>query len=167
MQQNIIFRIISILLIVIFSWMLTVHTYSRSISDHLADVFVFSELSNIEREILATDGIMRTAKKGEYLIKTGDIIDKLFVVISGETAIYARGHHLVTLEGQQIFGEAHLIDRIPANADVLTTMDSEIIELKIDNFIKAMDSHPELGYKVLSKIAIILSRRIRDMNIKY
>lgn len=100
-----------------------------ALSDALARVQILAELTDSERNTLKSAAALRRAKAGERITEKGQALEKIFVVMEGQTEVWAEGSLVATLSGQSIIGETEFLDKLPVFADVIVKEDSELIEL--------------------------------------
>ncbi len=102
--------------------------------------------------------------KGEVIVKEGTRDGRLFVIISGEVAVYkdlgSAGESLLRSMGAgTYFGEMALIDDYVRTASVVAKEDTEVLSLEQWNFRDEIRKYPSVAIELLQT----LSRRIRAM----
>ena len=72
----------------------------------LTDVDLFSDLSEEQFDLLASN--MREVKlpPGSLITEEGDISDKFFVILAGAVTVHRDGHHVTDLLAGDFFGES-------------------------------------------------------------
>lgn len=92
----------------------------------LADVDLFADLSEEEREEVA--GIMRLARVpvGNVLTAEGDASSKFFVILEGAMTVHRNGRHVADLGPGDVVGEMGTLALHPRNATVIATLPSAI-----------------------------------------
>ena len=59
-------------------------------------------------------------------------------------------------------GEMSILDELPYSATAIATEDTTVVLITKNNFDDMTEKHPELGLKVMRKIAKLLSLRLRQ-----
>jgi CRP-like cAMP-binding protein len=91
------------------------------------------------------------------------------LLIQGGVEIYkadAGGwlRELVTITRGNTIGEMSIIDHEPRSATCITKEDSLVLILSRQNYEKVLKEHPTLAVQLLSRIAKLLSQRLRTQN---
>ena len=114
-------------------------------------------------------------KANEVIFREGDKGRDVYVVLSGLVRVVGA----VELEGQRkissgffelgsgaIFGELALIDRRPRSATVMAVGDCELAVINGEALLRFFDSHPDIGYKVMTELMAVMTERLRKTNSK-
>ena len=85
----------------------------------------------------------------EYLFHKGDKGDSLFVINAGLVKVVtedAQGSEVVLNQvgTGEIIGEMALLDNEPRSAGVVALNDTEVLELKRDDFMKVLKQQPDI-----------------------
>ena len=139
---------------------------ASALSKALAQVKLFAQLTDVEREALKAAATLRRGKAGERIIEQGTALDRMFIILEGPAEVRVKGEHLVTLSGQSLVGEVEFLDMLPASADVVLLKETDLIELSCAALTGLMQKHPRLGYVLMREIATIEARRLRNTNPK-
>jgi CRP-like cAMP-binding protein len=99
--------------------------------------------SRMALERLARAANEVTMPAGSVVIREGDDPDALWVLVSGEVAVNARGEsgharRLRTMGPESYFGEIGLLRRIPRTATVRTLEESRLLRIDGNDFIDAV-----------------------------
>ena len=95
-----------------------------------------------------------------FLVKQGTIrISKMFAEGDEKT--------LVVLGPEDIFGEMAVVDGLPRSATARVAEDAELISLKKSDFEKLGREDAALALKLLTNIARVFSKRVREANDEY
>ena len=137
-----------------------------ALSKALAQVKLFAELTDAERNSLKAAATLRRGKAGERIIQQGTALDRIFIILEGQAEVRINGKHFVTLSGQPLVGEIEFLDMLPASADVLLLKETDLIELNYAALTGLMEKQPRLGYVLMREIARIEARRLRDTHQK-
>jgi CRP/FNR family transcriptional regulator, cyclic AMP receptor protein len=132
----------------------------------LAQVKLFADLTDAERDALKSAVTLRRGRAGECIIEQGKTTDRMIIILEGEAEVWINGRHIVTLSGQSLVGEIGFLDSLPASADVVLHKETDLIELNNAALTALMEKQPRLGYVLMREIARIEARRLRDSNPK-
>ena len=131
--------------------------------DTLARVPLFSDLNKKELQTLAKSCHERKYSAGSTLVRQGDTGVGLYVITSGHVRITQTNNPdraelvLNTLGPGDVMGEMALLDDLPRSATATAIDDVTALLLPVWEFRTTVQSHPEIGLKLLS----VLSRRLR------
>lgn len=137
------------------------------LSGALGRTGLFAGLTGAERVALKPAAVLRHCREGERIIEQGKPLDRMFIVLDGQAEVRVDGKVVATLPEQSLVGETEFLDPIPAGADVVALKESSLIELNNAALTRLMKRHPRLGYVLMSEIAKIEARRLRDMDRKF
>ncbi len=131
------------------------------LSKALSQVKLFAGLTDAERESLAEVATMRRGKAGERIIRQGETLDRMFIILEGEAEIWIDGKKAVSVPAQSLVGEIEFLDGLPATADVLLLKETDLVELNYAALNGLMENQPRLGYLLMREIAKIEAQRLR------
>lgn len=128
--------------------------------------FDADELKRIERAC-----VWRKCKSGDQILTRDSLSRDIIFVISGEVRIVnfsltGREVAYAEVKGGGYFGELAAIDGEPRSANVVAHLDCLIATLSPAAFRQVIASHPEVGIRVLEKLARIIricDDRIMDL----
>lgn len=109
----------------------------------------------------------RTVQAGEILWKEGDPCDYMAFVVSGRVEVKKQtefeGKHVVVglFSKGSIIGALCILDNSPRAVTAVALEDGTILTMSRDNFEKLMNSHPELGAKLMKGMLLSTSVRLR------
>ncbi len=105
-----------------------------------------------------------TFKAGEIIISEGDQGDTAFYVVDGTVEVEigqgAKAKTVGTLSTGEVFGEMCLIEPGPRSATVKAVTDVECLATSYEEFIAAIEDHPERAVGFMKTLV----RRLRQMN---
>jgi sigma-B regulation protein RsbU (phosphoserine phosphatase) len=118
---------------------------------------MFAQLPEAALGQLANDVEVRQLAKDEVLIKRDDPATSLFFIRAGWVKVVMAGpedKELVfnQLGPGQMIGETSLLDRAPRSITVVAISPVQVIELKYDPFLAALEQHPALALAFIGKI---------------
>jgi CRP/FNR family transcriptional regulator, cyclic AMP receptor protein len=135
-------------------------------SAQVAESYRFASIRATVSRILSWEGLMQTVafKAGETIISEGDEGDTAFFIVAGSVEVSigrgARARMLGALTTGEVFGEMCLIDPGPRSATVTAATDVECLAASYEEFIDAIENHPERAVGFMKTLV----RRLRQMN---
>lgn len=119
-----------------------------------------------EVELLARYMQAHSASRGTTIFAEGDPSRYLVLVIKGKVDIVKRdssgGDHVMTTIGPgKTLGEMALVDHEPRSATAVAATDTLLMLLTEEQFEVLTRTYPGLGYKLVLKLAKMLSQRLR------
>lgn len=140
------------------------HAGARSAEgfDVLGHLPMFSEVSLAELRSLFHLCEMRKMMPGEPLLKQGEAVTALWVIVEGEVEVRAGGQPVARLGPGHSVGEMGLIDDAPASADVLAASQGSALRLEKAGFEQALAASDRLALNVYSVWLKDLSSRLRE-----
>jgi CRP-like cAMP-binding protein len=135
----------------------------------LKKIPLFSDLKG--RDLKVIDGMVyeRRYDAGEYMFETGQPGAAMFIIEEGEvqiTRLNAAGEEVVLarLRNGEFLGELALLDNSPRSASALVGKPTKALAIFREDLDKLLDSHPDLGGKVMKKLAVIIGIRLKATN---
>jgi CRP-like cAMP-binding protein len=101
---------------------------------------MFAPLSLAAKEQLATTLVPLSVAAGETVIHANDAGETFYIVSEGEFEIRA-GDARVAAHAGDHFGEIALLRDVPRTATVTAVVDSQVYELKRNDFLAAVTGH--------------------------
>jgi CRP/FNR family transcriptional regulator, cyclic AMP receptor protein len=120
-----------------------------------------------EKRFLKKETIMQEGQEGDsmYILVDGNVeVSKTITMKTGEDDYTEKEKILTSLKAQDnvIFGEIAMIDKENRSASVMATTDCILLEIKRTDFLDLVEKRPQMGVKVLRKIAELLANRLRQ-----
>ncbi|MBT8492775.1 MAG: cyclic nucleotide-binding domain-containing protein, partial [Deltaproteobacteria bacterium] len=136
----------------------------------LEELELFDEFDEHAIEAIRSASRTLELRAGERLVSHGDEGDELFVVQRGAVEISlpleaGLRHHLATVSRGSYFGEIAFLDRGIRSADVDAKVDTQLLVLSRTRFDEISYSDPVVGTKVFARLAFMLSKRLRHLDI--
>lgn len=112
----------------------------------------------------------------QSIVRQGEPGTDVFVLLSGRVRVTAtvelEGGRTVRpgfcdLEPGAVFGELCLFDDEPRSATVAALEASEVAAIPRDALRSFLQSHPDIGYAVLSELIVLLVARLRTANQRF
>jgi len=133
---------------------------------------IFQVLPPDEIQSLADCLVRREYQRGETVISNLELTRDLFFMTQGSVSIripLREGNHkkrLATYPAGTVFGEMAFLDGEPRSAEVICDEKSVIYVLPFEKFESLSKEKPELGLKLIRKVAIELCRRLRTTSLE-
>jgi CRP-like cAMP-binding protein len=114
---------------------------------------------------IAARARFRDLSKGEMLVRQGDTSDSLFIIRRGWVKIVAEGSSgeevvLKQCGPGQVIGEMALLDQQPRSNTIVGLSEANVLEIKYEAVIDALNEHPQLALAFLRD----MSDRLRFAN---
>jgi CRP/FNR family cyclic AMP-dependent transcriptional regulator len=144
---------------------------AEAITRVLADVPVFSALSDAERNELLSHLRPRRFSRDEVVFHRDDAGGQLYVIISGSVKVAIpdeEGHEVVVAVERDgaVFGELALFDDAPRSATVTALDDTQVVTLAREDFLRVLERSPRATREILRLLARTVRRasgRIEDL----
>jgi NTE family protein len=131
----------------------------ESTADFLAQVSIFSALSEEMLSWLAGASTERSLEPGEWLFHEGDAGDAMFVIRAGRLDIIGdrgQGQTLRQLARGAVVGELALLTSEPRSASVRAARATDLIAIERADLDAIMERHPEVARAMLGRLALDL-----------
>jgi CRP/FNR family transcriptional regulator, cyclic AMP receptor protein len=119
-----------------------------------------------ELEELAKYLVVELFSKGAVVFQEGDKRAFMCIIHKGQVNILkesGQDHKLIASIGPgKIFGEMSVVDGSPRSASAVASEETALMILTGQAFNRILDEKPRLGAKILQKIAVIMSYRLRE-----
>jgi len=114
----------------------------------------FNELPDEMLDALAQKVHKRNLSRDEYLFHKGEKGDSLFIINSGWVKVFtedSQGSEVVLNQvgSGEIIGEMALLDNEPRSAGVVALTETNVLELKRDDFMDILKQQPDLALSVI------------------
>lgn len=124
----------------------------------LKKVTLFEGLEEIELKALAETTSARTFPKDNVIILAEDQGDSMFIIQRGRVKVSivsedGREVILSTLGSGDFFGDMSLLDSKPRSANVTATEETELLMLRRPDFIRLIQTIPQIAIKLLAVLA--------------
>jgi CRP/FNR family transcriptional regulator len=130
--------------------------------DVIAQVPLFSDLTQREQSVLAANCRERDYPEGATLLRQGETGVGLFIITSGRAQVTQQTpdgatRDLGTFERGAVIGEMSLLDDLPRTATMTALDPTRALVIPVWDFRAALRESPEIAIKLLS----VMSRRLR------
>ncbi|MEY2632436.1 MAG: hypothetical protein RIR00_1090 [Pseudomonadota bacterium] len=125
-------------------------------------LFILGQLSDDDVELLASQGRRRDVPAGECIIRQGEAVSEIFILIDGRMEVSVTGFGPVAEIGSgEIIGEMSFIDRRPPAASVTALGPCRLLALSRSGLEAQLAAHPPFAARFYKAIATFLSDRLR------
>jgi CRP/FNR family transcriptional regulator len=130
--------------------------------DVIAQVPLFSDLTQREQQILSANCREREYPAGAALLRQGETGVGLFIITSGKVQVSQQGpdgsvRDLGAFDRGSVLGEMSLLDDLPRTASVVALEPTRALVIPVWDFRAALRESPDIAIKLLG----VLSRRLR------
>lgn len=143
-------------------------SYALEIADMLESAEMFRDLNRKDAEIFANYIQAYAAPKGAKVLVEGGRESYMFVIASGKLDIFKQstdGHgekKIATVRAGKTIGEMSILDGMPHSATAVVVEPATLLLLTRNKFEQFMQGEPEVALKVLRKMAMLMSLRLRQ-----
>jgi len=129
----------------------------------LRQIPLFSDLSEKDIGMVASLVTTRQVPKQSIVVQESGPGDAMYIITSGSVkisyyAIDGQEVILALLDAGAFFGEMALLNDEPRSATVITMEDSELAQIRRQDFNRLLESSPELTRKILAEVVGRLRR---------
>ncbi len=147
--------------------------------ERLGRVAILSDLSEEEIELVLRISRRIAVPVGTVIMREEEVGDTMFFFAEGEVDVSKSltlklGRHgfgnaeksMVKLNANMVsfFGEMAMFENEPRSATITASTDCVVYEVRQEDFVNLCDERPDIGMKILRRIATTLSHRIRKGN---
>jgi CRP-like cAMP-binding protein len=143
-------------------------SYVAEISDMLERADMFRDFERQEVEDFACYVQAYSAPKAAKVLIEGGRESYMFVVAEGKVDILkGAGDHkndkkIATVRAGKTIGEMSLIDGMPHSATAVVAEPAKLLLITKTNFEQFNKDHPQVSLKLMKKIALLMSLRLRQ-----
>jgi len=125
----------------------------------------FSEISNKSLQLLCSNIILESFKKGEVIFEKNSIGNSMYVIFKGSVKIHDKAHIFNTLSKNDCFGEYALIDNEIRSATVTVIEDTDVYKIEGQNILDLIKN--DLGFaKGILSVLIKRHRKLDETQLK-
>ncbi len=144
----------------------------------LKEIPLFKSLSDSELEIVKKRLKKVSYSAGDTIIEEGETGPTMYIFERGRVKITrnltlkigerwgAAERAMDVLDANQVgfFGEMSLLTGAPRSATITAITDCVFYTLDAKDLEELKEAHPEIAYKILREIAVVLANRVRKLN---
>ncbi len=147
------------------------------IGEALKDSSIFRGLRDEELEAVLNIVREKRFHKDDVIMQEGDEGNTMYMILEGELGVsksltmkfgeddYRQTEKVLnrlTAKDHAVFGEMALIAQDKRSASIVANTDVILLEISRDDFIRLMESRPELGVRILLNLSRLLIARLRQ-----
>ncbi|MBN2534525.1 MAG: cyclic nucleotide-binding domain-containing protein [Spirochaetales bacterium] len=151
----------------------------KKVKEFLKGVGILSSLTDDELDLVWNIAKPVEIPANKVIIIEGEIGDMMYLFAEGEVNVTknltlklgkkgfsSAEKSMVKLDSKKVsfFGEMAMFEESPRSATITASTRCLLYAIKRKDFEKLCFEHPEIGYKILREIAVVLCRRIRKGN---
>lgn len=135
-------------------------------TEFLRDVSIFKNLSDAELDAMKDLWTMRVIPAHQRIVAEGALMHEFFIVCNGVVHVrrLSQDHEvlLARIGRGGFFGEINLFEEATATASVYAMDEVSLAVIANIALRDFMASHPEIGYKITTRLLNEVSRRLRQ-----
>lgn len=124
-------------------------------------ISVMDILHNEDVEWIASHGKSLGVNKNQVLIREGEPVDSLFILLDGCLDIIRGGHQVSTVHSGEILGEVSFVDAGPPMATVTAAVYSKILAIPRDLVGTRLATDASFAARFFRALATLLAARLR------
>jgi len=139
----------------------------KTLVEILKKIPLLSKLGKRELKTISKFAYERTFEANEFVFQTGQPGAAMFIIKEGEVKIVKENSdeeyvEIIKLSTGDIFGELALLDSSPRSAGALVFKPTKAIAIFREDLNKLLETHPDIGGKIMMHLAIITGKRLKD-----
>ena len=141
------------------------------IRDFIKNVRLFNEFADDEIALFAENMELNEYKAGALVFEENAPRNNLFIIYDGEIELFKKTTYgdekrLAFFRKYDFLGEGSLMDDYPHSTSGRATLDTTLLAISRDKFHSFIDQHPELVAKMLTNVARVIARRMRQASVR-
>lgn len=126
-------------------------------------LYILGQLHDMDVEWLAQTGQRQTLEAGTVLIREGERIDSLFILLDGRMSVHVEQVGLVAeMDTGEILGELSFVESAPPSATVTALTGCTVLAVPRSGIRNRLDSDDAFGHRFYRALAMLLADRLRD-----
>lgn len=139
------------------------------INEFIKEIELFKDLSDDECKVLAENIEVKRYKKDSIIFSENNPRKYSFLIYDGEVELFKRTpfgeeKRLAFFGKYDFLGEGAFMDDYPHSTSARALLDSTLLTISRDSFNVIFRENPSVAVKILSRVARVISRRIRQTN---
>ena len=126
-------------------------------------LFLLGHLNDLDIEWMINNGSKAELETGDRLIRKGEIIENLYIILSGELSITdgESQKHIALIGAGEIVGEMSFLESRPPSVSVIATQPSTIYSISRELMNSRLANNLEFKANFYYAISLFLSNRLR------
>ena len=144
----------------------------KEIFDFVNDIDFFSELEEKEKKQLVNKFTVETYNSGFYLFKENKERKAVYILFAGDVELLKKTSQndekrLFYFSMGDVIGESAFLDNSPHSTSAKTVTACTVFALSRADIVSIFAENPALGLKISTKLAKIISKRMRSSNTRF
>ncbi len=137
------------------------------INEFIKKVQLFDDLEDNERQLLAENMQMQEFEANSYLFEENSPRKNLYIIYSGEVELFKKTpfgeeKRLAFFGRYDFLGEGAFMDDYPHSTSGRALIKTTVLKIDRERFKELAAENPDFGMKILSRVARVISRRMRQ-----
>ncbi|MEM6838916.1 MAG: cyclic nucleotide-binding domain-containing protein [Cyanobacteria bacterium P01_C01_bin.120] len=127
-------------------------------------LFILGILEDEDIDWLVSIGDRRELSAGEVLIREGEPIDAIYLILSGQFVVSlerSQDTHIAHLYSGEVVGEMSFVDHLPPSATVSANQPALVLSIKRATLERKLDQDAGFAQRWYRALATLLSARLR------
>lgn len=124
-------------------------------------LYLMGILDDEDVEWIASRGRRLSVQKDDVLIREGEPVDALFILLDGSLTVSTGGNRIATLLSGEIVGEISFVDSRPPSATVTAAQDSYVLGIPREILRAKMATDAWFASRFFQAVAAFLADRLR------
>lgn len=134
-----------------------------SIQEALKKNIIFKDLAPREINQIQAITHLRSYNTSEAIFKQGEVGVGMYIISTGSVDIIYDDNRITTLKEDDFFGELALVEEHGVRtATAVAKEDTQLIGFFKPDLIQIMNQTPEIGVKILFRVAQVLGTRLHE-----
>lgn len=125
------------------------------------EIDVMHILPDADMEWIAAQGKSLGVDQNQVLIREGEPVDSLFVLLEGCLDVFRGGHHVSTVHSGEILGEVSFVDTRAPMATVRAAVQSRVLAIPRASVATRLTSDAGFAARFFRALATLLAARLR------
>ena len=128
-------------------------------------LFILGDLSDADVDWLAATGSRREVGAGDILIRTGEPVSEIFLLLEGRLSVWAGevgGQEIASLQSGEIIGELSFLDSRPPNATVSAAEPGVLLAIPRDQLRAKLERDLQFAAHFYRALGVFLASRLRQ-----
>lgn len=139
----------------------------KLIREFLKQIELFRDLDEAELTRVIASLEEHRFEPNELLFSENTARTEMYLIYSGEVELFKRSPYgeetrLTIFSKFDFLGEGALMEDYPHNTSARTLLRSTLLTVSREKFLQISQEQPSIGYKLISRIARVISRRMRQ-----
>ncbi|MEW7281268.1 cyclic nucleotide-binding domain-containing protein [Aquimarina sp. 2201CG1-2-11] len=124
-------------------------------------LFLLGHLTDLDIEWMIQNGAKKNLNPQETLIRKGEEVENIYIILSGQLSIVDRDHEVATIGPGEIVGEMSFLESRPPSVSVMASETSVVYSISRELMNEKLASDVEFRSNFYYSLALFLSSRLR------